>query len=93
MQASSKNVSIYAASLVFYVIGQVGIAFMQQLFAADTTSMANRALFQTLLLAPTLFTTWAAAPIINALAPKHWRWYGIKLLVYTNLFSVLISEI
>jgi len=93
MQASSKNISIYAAALVFYVIGQVGVQFMQQLFAADTTSMANRALFQTLVLAPTLFTTWAASPIVNALAPNQWRWYVMKILGYSCRYFMLMLKI
>lgn len=34
LEATSNNIGAFAAAQIFYVAGQVGIQFMQQIFAA-----------------------------------------------------------
>lgn len=74
INASSRNLGQLAAGQIFYTIGQVGIQFLQQILTADTTTLENRSVFGSLLLAPAIFTAWIGAPIVAELVPQHWRW-------------------
>lgn len=74
INASSRNLGTMAAGQVLYVIGQVGILFLQQILAADTTTLANRSLFGALLYSPPILTAWVGGPMVEALVPTHWRW-------------------
>ncbi|KAG5359775.1 Siderophore iron transporter mirC [Yarrowia sp. C11] len=83
MLAACKNIGTYFAAHIFYVSGQVGIQFMEQVFAADTSSLKNRLFFVSLPNFAFLFAPWIAAPITNAIT-KHstWRWgYGMWCIV------------
>ncbi|KAH8152683.1 uncharacterized protein LAJ45_03524 [Morchella importuna] len=83
LEAASQDIGTFAAAQIFYVAGQVGIQFMQQIFAADTTNLKWRALFNALPLAPFLFTTWCGAPIVErVLRDSTWRWgYGMYAII------------
>lgn len=74
VNATSQSLGQLAAGEVFYTIGQVGIQFLQQILTADTTTLENRSLFGSLLLAPAIFTAWIGSPIVSALVPRQWRW-------------------
>jgi MFS family permease len=79
MLAASPNIGTYFAAHIFYVFGQVGIQFMEQVFAADTSDLKNRMFFVILPNICYLFVPWCSAPITNAII-KHstWHWgYGM----------------
>ncbi|AOW02244.1 YALI0C02541p [Yarrowia lipolytica CLIB122] len=79
MLSASPNIGTYFAAHIFYIFGQVGIQFMEQVFAADTSDLKNRMFFVVLPNLCYLFTPWCAAPITNAIL-KHstWHWgYGM----------------
>lgn len=83
MLAASPNIGTYFAAQIFYVFGQVGIQFMQQVFAADTSDLKNRTFFVILPNLCYLFVPWCAAPITNAVL-KHttWQWgYGMWCII------------
>lgn len=74
INATSQNLGDFSAGHVFYSFGQTGILFLQQILAADTTTLTNRSLFSGLLYSPFVFTSWAGAAIVQALVPNQWRW-------------------
>lgn len=74
VNAASRNLGAMAAGQVFYSAGQAGVVFLQQILAADTTTLANRAVFGSLLYAPPIVTAWIGGPMVEALVPTHWRW-------------------
>lgn len=41
LEATSTNIGAFAAAQIFYVAGQVGIQFMQQIFAAGEHAVHN----------------------------------------------------
>jgi hypothetical protein len=80
-QAASNNVKTFASAQIFYSAGSQGLQILQQVFAADTTDLLNRALFSTLFDVPFLWTVWAGSPIAQRILPD-WRWgYGIWAIV------------
>ncbi|KAH8715968.1 MFS siderochrome iron transporter C [Beauveria bassiana] len=79
INAASRNMGTMAAGHVFYSFGQVGIVFLQQILAADTTTLENRSVFGALLYSPPIFTAWIGGPMVQALVPAHWRWYVLKI--------------
>ncbi|KAA8914943.1 hypothetical protein TRICI_002779 [Trichomonascus ciferrii] len=75
MLAKSPNIETYFAAQIFYTIGQIGIQFMIQVFAADTSDMAHRAIFIILPNVWYLFVPWCSAPLTTAvLNNSTWRW-------------------
>jgi MFS family permease len=83
MLAVSPNIGTYFAAHIFYVSGSQGITFLQQVFAADTSSLRNRLFFVVLPNVCYIFVPWCAAPITNAII-KHstWRWgYGMWCII------------
>lgn len=83
MLAVSPNIGTYFAAHIFYVSGSQGITFLQQVFAADTSSLRNRVFFVVLPNVCYIFVPWCAAPITNAII-KHstWRWgYGMWCII------------
>lgn len=83
MLAASPNIGTYFAAHIFYVFGQVGIQFMEQVFAADTSDLKNRMFFVVLPNLCYLFVPWCSAPITNAII-KHsnWHWgYGMWCII------------
>lgn len=74
INATSQNLGTFAAGTIFYAIGQTGTLFLQQVLAADTTTLLNRSFAGGLLYSPYIITAWIGAPIVNALVPSEWRW-------------------
>ncbi|OAA69162.1 siderochrome-iron transporter MirC [Cordyceps fumosorosea ARSEF 2679] len=94
INATSHSLGTMAAGQAFYAIGQVGIVFLQQIVAADTTTLANRALFSALLYSPPIVTAWVAGPMVEALVPANWRWgYGMWAIVVPIVSIPLLASI
>lgn len=75
MLATSPNIETYFAAQIFYTFGQVGIQFMQHVFAADTTDMVHRGIFIALPTIWYVFVPWLGGPITTAVLEKYsWRW-------------------
>lgn len=74
VHAAARNLGAMTAGQVFYATGQAGVVFVQQVLAADTTTLANRSLLGALLGAPPVFTAWVGGTVVEALVPAHWRW-------------------
>nr|WNZ75290.1 hypothetical protein [Trichoderma harzianum] len=73
INAASQNLGGLAAGQIFYTIGQVGIQFLQQILVAEITTLENRSILGSLILSPTIFTSWIGAPIVSAMVPAKWR--------------------
>lgn len=82
-QAASDNVKTYAAAQVFYSAGSTGLQILIQIFIADTSDLANRALCSTLPQLPFLVNVWLGSPLADKLLHSlSWRWgYGIWAIV------------
>lgn len=82
-QAASDNVKTYAAAQVFYSAGSTGLQILIQIFIADTSDLANRALCSTLPSLPFLANVWLGSPLADKLLHSvGWRWgYGIWAIV------------
>ncbi|KAJ4165472.1 hypothetical protein LMH87_007104 [Akanthomyces muscarius] len=94
VNAASRNLGALAAGQVFYSVGQVGVVFLQQILAADTTTLANRAVFGSLLYAPPIVTAWIGGPMVEALVPTHWRWgYGMWAIIVPVVSIPLLVSI
>ncbi|ATY61331.1 siderochrome-iron transporter [Cordyceps militaris] len=74
VHAAARNLGAMTAGQVLYAAGQAGVVFVQQVLAADTTTLANRSLLGALLGAPPVFTAWVGGSVVEALVPAHWRW-------------------
>ncbi|KAE9974904.1 hypothetical protein BLS_002854 [Venturia inaequalis] len=89
-QAASTNVQTFASAQIFYSAGSQGLQILQQIFAADTTDLLNRALFSTIFDIPFLWTVWAGSPIAQRILPD-WRWgYGVWAIVLPVLSAPLL---
>ncbi|KAG5367098.1 Siderophore iron transporter mirC [Yarrowia sp. B02] len=83
MLAGASNISTYFAAHIFYVSGEVGIQFMEQVFATDTSNLKNRAFFLSLPNFAFLYASWISAPVASAIL-KHstYRWgYGMWCII------------
>lgn len=91
LQASSSSVEVFAAAQIFYSAGSQGLQLLQQIFAADTTDLLNRAFFSTIFDIPFLWTTWAGSPIAQSiLTNSTWRWgYGMWAIILPCVFAPL----
>ncbi|KAL7927539.1 siderophore iron transporter [Trichoderma austrokoningii] len=69
INAASQNLGSLTAGQMFYTIGQVGIQFLQQILIADITTLENRSILGSLVLCPTIFTSWIGAPIVSTMVP------------------------
>lgn len=79
MLAAAPNIETYFVAQIFYTIGQMGLEFMVQVFATDTTDMVNRAIFIILPNLSFLFVPWVGGPLTSAvLEHSTWRW-GIAM--------------
>ncbi|EPS39009.1 hypothetical protein H072_7241 [Dactylellina haptotyla CBS 200.50] len=83
MSAACNNVEAYAASQVFYIVGINGIGYSLSVFVADTTTLRNRALMQSICQSPYIITAWFAGPIATAfLNGPGWRWaFGMEAIL------------
>lgn len=82
-QAASDSVKTYAAAQVFYSAGSTGLQILIQIFIADTSDLANRALCSTLPSLPFLVNVWIGSPLADKLITNlSWRWgYGIWAII------------
>jgi len=73
-----QNVQTYAAAQVFYWTGMNGIAYVMNIFIADTSSMKNRAILFAFTTTPYISNTFAGPALGQAfLDHSTWRWgYG-----------------
>ncbi|KAH6981579.1 hypothetical protein BKA56DRAFT_485308 [Ilyonectria sp. MPI-CAGE-AT-0026] len=80
MSAACNNVEAYAASQVFYTVGINGVGYSLSVFIADTTSLRNRGLIQSLCSSSNVITAWLGGPISTAfLNGTGWRWaFGME---------------
>ena len=87
MLAACSSVELYAAALVFYTVGNTGVQYTLSILIADTTSLRNRGLIQTLASTPYIITCWLGGPVSSAfLAGSGWPWaFG--------MFSILVPVI
>ncbi|EHK21609.1 uncharacterized protein TRIVIDRAFT_52812 [Trichoderma virens Gv29-8] len=94
IDAASQNIGGLAAGQILYTIGQVGIQFLQQLLVADITTLENRSILGSLILSPTIFTSWIAAPIVSTMAPTRWRWgYGMWAIIFPIISLPLLFSL
>ena len=80
MSAACNNVEAYAASQVFYTVGINGVGYSLSVFIADTTSLRNRGLIQSICASPNIITAWLGGPISTSfLNGPGWRWaFGME---------------
>ncbi|KAG9243614.1 siderophore iron transporter-like protein [Calycina marina] len=83
MMAACKNVETYAAAQVFYWVGFNGMAYVLDVFMADTSSLKNRALVFGFSTTPYIVTTFAGPRAAESfLKTSGWRWaYGTFTIV------------
>ncbi|CAH0016866.1 unnamed protein product [Clonostachys rhizophaga] len=77
MMAACNNVESYAAAQVFQTVGNNGIQYSLTVLIADTSTLRNRGLVQSIASSPNLITGWLAGPIASgflALGSEGWRW-------------------
>ena len=91
MMAACKNVETYAAAQVFYWVGFNGMAYVLDVFMADTSSLKNRALVFAYSTTPYIVTTFVGPRAAQSfLETSGWRWgYG----VYTIITPVIALPI
>lgn len=81
--ASSTNFETYAAAQVFYWVGFNGLAYILDVFIADTSSLQWRALLFAFTTSPYIATTFAGPAAAQSFANGiGWRWgFGIYTIV------------
>ena len=87
MMAACNNIEAYAAAQVFYAVGNNGLQYSLGVFVADTSSLRNRGLMQSLAWSSNLITCWLAGPISQGfLRGPGWRWcFG--------MFTILVPAV
>jgi len=63
LTASAQSARMYIFGRAFAALGATGLGLAQQIVVADTSSLANRALFTSTISLPWLVTTWIGPPI------------------------------
>ncbi|RGP80028.1 siderophore iron transporter mirb [Fusarium longipes] len=93
MSAACNNVEAYAASQVFYTVGINGVGYSLSVFIADTTSLRNRGLIQSICSSPNIITAWVGGPIATAfLKGPGWRWaFGMETILVPVVTIPLFS--
>ncbi len=81
--AACNNVQTYAAAQVFYWVGMNGIAYILDVFIADTSSLKWRGLLFAFSTSPYIATTFAGpAAAQSYIEGAGWRWvYGTFAIV------------
>ncbi|GBF67236.1 siderophore iron transporter mirB [Trichophyton mentagrophytes] len=75
MMATSNSIEAYAAAQVFYWIGNNGIAYVLDVFLADTSSLKNRGWLLAFSTSPFIATTFAGPALAQAFLKTYgWRW-------------------
>ena len=77
VMAASNNIETYAAAQVFYWVGFNGIAYVLDVFIADTSSLKWRGLMFAFANSPFIVTTFAGAPAAQSFyETAGWRCFG-----------------
>lgn len=89
--AAADDMATYASAQIFYSAGSTGLQILQQVFIADTTSLANRAIFSVIPGLPFLATVWIGPSLAQTILSRTtWRWnYGIWSIVLPTTFAPL----
>ncbi|TPX23301.1 hypothetical protein DIZ76_012629 [Coccidioides immitis] len=75
MMASCNSVEMYAAAQVFYWVGHNGMAYVLDIFLADTSSLKNRGWLFAFSTSPYIATTFAGPAAAHAFYRfSSWRW-------------------
>ena len=85
VEATSDDVSSFAAGAVLYQIGYTMILLLVEVIIADITSTRARLLFSYIPALPFIINTWVSGDISSAvLANTTWRWgVGMWCIIYT----------
>lgn len=87
--ASCRNVETYAAGQVFYWVGFDGIAFVLDVFIADTSSLRSRALMFAFSTSPYIATTFAGPAAAESFQrTSGWPWAYGTFAIITPLISL-----
>src|SRR4051812_24833079 len=94
MMAACNNVETYAAAQVFYWVGFNGMAYVLDVFMADTSSLKNRALVFGFSTTPYIATTFAGPKAAESfLKTSGWRWaYGTYTII-TPVIAIPIMSV
>ncbi|KAF7856940.1 hypothetical protein EAF04_009700 [Stromatinia cepivora] len=91
MTAACRNVETYAAAQVFYWLGFDGMAYVLDVFMADTSSLKNRALVFAFSTTPYIATTWIGPPAAQSfLQTSGWPWGFGTFAIITPVICVPI---
>ncbi|EEQ27731.1 siderophore iron transporter [Microsporum canis CBS 113480] len=75
MMATSNSIEAFAAAQVFYWVGNNGIAYVLDVFLADTSSLKNRGWLLAFSNSPFIATTFAGPALAQAFLKSYgWRW-------------------
>jgi MFS family permease len=89
MMAASNNIETYAAAQVFYWVGFNGIAYVLDVFIADTSSLKWRGLMFAFANSPFIVTTFAGAPAAQSFyETAGWRWAFGAFAIITPVMSL-----
>ncbi|TVY47938.1 Siderophore iron transporter mirB [Lachnellula cervina] len=89
MMAACRNVETYAAAQVFYWVGFNGMAYVLDVFLADTSSLKNRALWFSFSTAPYIATTFIGPPAASSIyKTSGWPW-GFGMFAIITPFMTL----
>ncbi|QIW95945.1 hypothetical protein AMS68_001463 [Peltaster fructicola] len=89
IMAACRNVETYAAGQVFYWVGFDGIAFVLDVFIADTSSLRSRALMFAFSTSPYIATTFAGPAAAQSFyQTSGWPWAYGTFAIITPLISL-----
>lgn len=89
MMAASNNIETYAAAQVFYWVGFNGIAYVLDVFIADTSSLKWRGLMFAFANSPFIATTFAGSPAAQSFYyTAGWRWAFGAFAIITPVMSL-----
>ncbi|KAK1976470.1 hypothetical protein LZ30DRAFT_763652 [Colletotrichum cereale] len=93
IMASSATFNAYAPGLIFYIIGQSGMAIMNDILVADITTARWRGFAISLMFIPYLITPWATGFIVDDVVKPGgigWRWAIGMFAILQPIGSALI---
>ncbi|KAH3663976.1 hypothetical protein OGAPHI_004690 [Ogataea philodendri] len=80
--ACSPTISAYVIGSVFIAIGESGINLLNTILVADMTPLKWRSAVLSLLMTPSLCTTWVSGIIVQNIIDANWRWgYGMFAII------------
>ena len=89
LMASCRSVEQYAAGQVFYWVGFDGIAFVLDVFIADTSSLRSRALMFAFSTSPYIATTFAGPAAAQSFQQTSgWPWAYGTFAILTPVISL-----